>query len=139
VAALASGAASVADITGNAVAAGRQGGSVLRFMGRLQIFQTSQNQTVDLALGVTLVSADALAAGAVPDPQTDLQQSWYYWTRIRAQMAIDDNNISLSREFDIRTSRRIRSDQRLILVFEAGALAGTIGVSVSARLLWRTA
>ncbi len=80
------------------------------------------------------MTRDAFAAGAVPDPVSDLVD-WYY---LRHE-AVRSNDLAdiFTREFDIRTSRRIRGqDRTLIAVFDNPAASGVaVDVSISVRLL----
>ncbi len=85
--------------------------------------------------GVAVVNRDAAAAAvALPDPASDFQQSWYYWTA--RGMPGDTGNRTQSWDFDIRTKRRLRSGYDLIFVVENLSNELPIAVQISFRNLW---
>ncbi len=87
--------------------------------------------------GIGVVTEDALAALAVPDPASDFNQDWYYW---RAQtikvQTTNGGDQFVSWEADIRSQRRLRGGYRLILVVQAVTAPYQTRVHAGMRLLW---
>ncbi len=79
----------------------------------------SNNTTQQVALGITVMTNDAFAAGAVPDPLTgDFQQAWYYWTCLQLTHAAAAAPVT-EREVDIRTARKPRGGFKLVAITES--------------------
>ena len=100
------------------------GFTVRRMIGWFTGLAAAGNLTVTGALGIYVGDRDAFAAGAVADPLVDLMD-WYYlngYTR-RADVAAERSAPPLG-EFDIRSGRRIRGENRtLIAVLDVSAAA----------------
>ena len=74
-----------------------------------------------LALGMTVLTNDAFAALAVPDPLSDFQQDWYYWVAKAKVFDIDAGPQSIDWEADIRSARRLRGGFKLAVVSQSPA------------------
>jgi len=72
-----------------------------------------------VALGITVMTNDAFAAAAVPDPLTgDFQQAWYYWSCM--QLVHNASGVPPStRTVDIRTARKLRGGFKLVAITES--------------------
>ena len=89
-----------------------------------------------VAVGVAVVSLDALTAGAVPDPLSDFNQDWYYWTgRFLKHQASSDANVS-AWDVDIRSRRRLRGGYALMMAVETPVFAVDQEMHVGMRNLW---
>jgi len=80
-----------------------------------QVNSSVEPQT--LAVGMLVVSHEALTGDGVPSPLTDFQQDFYYWTTLYSY------NGSVVRanptvHVDLRTSRRMRGGYGLLMKFE---------------------
>ena len=111
-----------------------QGGlTILRMIGSLSIVPQVANLNVQFAHGILVMTEVAATAGVVPDPIVDLVD-WYYHQQRFVQQAFLD---TVYFPFDIRTSRRIRGqDRTLEHTIHNSASSGTgLEYSLSARLL----
>ncbi len=125
-------------LTGNATVAagGLQPGSatVLRMLGEYIIVPTAvpvalDNADVTVAIGV--VSSDAFAAGAgsLPDPGAEPEYPWLYWASHplffpSADATAGGAGISVRRGFDVKSMRKIKPRETLVLV---GQYANVVG------------
>ena len=93
----------------------RQGVTIARWIGELSLFSASiagAYGVEKLSIGVTMLDADAAAAGAFPDPNQPLDEpprGWVY----RTQCAVSQNGVGtdiITRcVFDIRAMRKFDS------------------------------
>ncbi len=115
------------------------GGTILRMIGELKV-ETSGAAAdhVDLDVGVAVVTVDAFLAGAVPDPNGDATYDWYYWnhldTHLPGNAAPAMNQGAMT--WDIRTARRLRAEQRLVLIIDKSASTAILNLSLGMRGLW---
>ncbi len=98
----------------------------------------TSNVIQQIALGITVMTNDAFAAAAVPDPLTgDFQQAWYYWTCM--QLVHSGVNAEPNKRMaDIRTARKLRGGFKLVAITESLAsndLDTTLFLSM--RNLWQ--
>jgi len=83
-----------------------------------------------------VINEEAFTAGAVPVPDVDITVSWHYWYSSSQGAMQADRTIQVP--FDIRTARKVRGDQRYVLVVKNSvASAATLQLSIPMRLLWR--
>jgi len=95
------------------------------------------NTVQQLATGISVVTADALAALALPDPIGDVATDWYYWTAAAAIMGAAAQTNPVEIDADIRTSRVLRGGYRLVLSTESPASNDVdTNVSLAIRALW---
>ena len=87
-------------------------------------------------IGITVMTNDAFTAGAVPDPLTDFQQSWYYWDIQQNRVATNVGLTSRPVYFDMRTQRVLRSGFKLALVTQTLIEDQAQFLDVTMRLLW---
>ena len=78
--------------------------------------------THEFAIGIAVVTMDAMAAGALPDPLGDFQQGWYYWTQRPMLVDAEAGLRTLDFDFDVRTMRKLRGGYRLALITETPIL-----------------
>ena len=87
-------------------------------------------------MGIAVVSEDALAATAVPDPASDFNQDWYYWTGRSIKVRAPEGPQVVTWDADIRSMRRLRGGYRLVMVSETGANEDSLEIHTTMRLLW---
>ena len=87
-----------------------------------------------ISVGVGVVTIDAVTAGAIPDPETDFTQGWYYWTG-RSPLLTSEHPM-VSWDTDIRTARVLRGGYRLVIVSETLLQELASDLTVSIRDLW---
>ncbi len=88
------------------------------------------------AIGIAVVTADAIAAGTLPDPFTDFQQSWYYWTKRSYRVGAVEGRVNDGFDFQVRTQRLLRSGYRLVLVSETVLEDQAQAIRIHMRNLW---
>ena len=90
-----------------------------------------------LGIGVGVVSLDALVAGAVPDPLSDFNQDWYYWTsRFLKHVTANQGPPAQQWEIDIRSRRRLRGGYALMLAAETPIGGVDQELHIGMRNLW---
>ena len=129
---------SATDITHPAIANNNEPtGTCVRLIGNWSFSPVVGVSLADynMSVGITLLTIDALAAFAVPDPAADVTQDWYFWDSWGGGMQADGSS-NITRAFDIRSSRRLREGFRLIWVTDnlVMELAGVLDVRI--RTLW---
>ena len=107
------------------------GFTVVRMFGDLVYRNVTGSQELQIAFGVAVMTVDALVAGAVPDPNTDLVD-WYYHKRLYGFRA---NIEAVSNPFEIRTARKIRGEDRTLGFVLDNIGANTLNFSFNFRLL----
>ena len=95
-----------------------------------------ENEVAHLAVGIAVVSLDALVAGAVPDPLSDFNQDWYYWTGRFFKHTATQQNPQLDWGTDIRSQRRLRGGYALMMAVETPAFAVAQEMHIGMRNLW---
>ncbi len=95
------------------------------------------NAEQTMSLGIVVVTEDGFLGGSVPDPESDFNQDWYYWTRRSLQhSSVGDGNAMVEWDFDIRSMRRLRGGYRLIGIVETPTQAVATVQMISLRALW---
>jgi len=94
------------------------------------------NQALEIYVGIGVVTQDALAAGAVPDPASDFHQDWLYWTRRAFKLPTLGGPSITTWDIDIRSARRLRGGYALVMVTETLAQNTTSQLQVAMRTLW---
>ena len=104
--------------------------TILRCMGEYVIQPTSSvtaGDEVIIAVGLAVVSTDAVAAGAgsLPDPSAEPEYPWLYWAShpfIFNAAGVDRlTDPSAGRfSFDVRSRRRVKPRESLALIVEYG-------------------
>ena len=118
------------------------GGTCKRMIGSVTFehaLQAAAVEVMEMAVGIAVVTKDGLAAGAVPDPLStvDQNQDWYFWRSFNSNVGIagsDGGRVVFP--IDIHTSRRLRGGYRLALVTEKAITELGIDVNISLRMLW---
>ncbi len=110
-------------------------GTIIRMIGHYNYFQRAAAiEESNIAVGVCVVTAEALAAGTVPDPLTDVTQDWYYWDHWEGMVGLDGQH---QVNFDIRSSRRLRERYRLVWISQNAVQELDTEIQVSMRALWQ--
>ncbi len=90
----------------------------------------------DVAIGMAVVTLDAITGLVLPDPLTDFQQSWYYWTERFMQSAAGTIN-QVDWDVDLRTARRLRGGYGMVIISETPLLGASSTLNITMRNLWR--
>ena len=111
--------------------------TIRRMLGHLTLsVQAADAAASFMSVGVAVVSQDALAAGALPDPEGDFNQDWYYWTRRSILVPALGGLFQLDWDFDIRSMRRLRGGYALVFISESPLNPQITDLEVSMRTLW---
>ena len=109
--------------------------TVLRMIGEYIISPTSAPTAGDqtrVIVGIGVVSADALAVGAsaMPDPGAEAEYPWLYWAdhpfffNSTALGGSGDGPIEGRYEYDIKSMRKLKPREALVLVVEYSNITG---------------
>ncbi len=112
---------------------------ILRCVGHLTFSLSAVSGTlVQVAgFGISVVTNDAFAALAVPDPISgDFQQGYYYWTSFGFNVTDGEGPNWQDMPFDVRTQRVLRSGYKLVMSSETPLQDQTTTVFISMRNLW---
>jgi len=109
--------------------------TIVRIRGNamLSFVHDALNESVNVALGLIVVSAQAAAAGAtsVPGPITDAGNDGWFWHQSASFMAMSATDLVENDQFrfeiDSKAMRKVNDDQRVLMVSE---LTVMLGVSV---------
>jgi len=111
------------------------GGTCLRVIGNLNYFHNAATfEQFNIGVGIAVVTKDALAAGALPDPLSDLEQDWYYWHSWEGLLGFSDGQHQ--ENFDIRTARKLREGYRLAFMMQSFTQELEGEIQVNLRTLW---
>ena len=93
----------------------------------------------EVGLGITVMTNDGFFALAPPDPLSDFQQDWYWWTFMSNMKETFSSEASYQEVFDIRSARRLRGGFKLVLVTETSVGGHPVAseLRVSMRNLWQ--
>ncbi len=119
-----------------------QAQTVIRMIGEYVISPTPggtfvAGDRVEIALGIAVVSSDAAALGstAMPDPIGDEAYPWLFWASHKlifagASPGGDEITAHVRRSFDIKSMRKMKADQDLVLVAQYVDLVGAPPITV---------
>jgi len=90
---------------------------------------------VSINVGIAVVSTDAAAVTAVPEPGGEARYPWLYWANHPiafegASAVPDDPRAALRVKFDIRSQRKVKPSESLVLITEYEDGNGTPSVLV---------
>jgi len=105
-------------------------------------FDLSQQSPINnaqqfVSIGIAVITADAFAAGATPDPEGDFDQDWFYWTRRAAFFEQNGSQQLWPWDVDIRSMRVLRGGYKLVMITENPTNGSVLNLHTSMRLLWR--
>ena len=129
----------VADISHELIIfADEPAGTCKRLVGNINLYADSivGAEEANFALGIAVVTEDALTAFAVPDSQFDLDQDWYYWYAWRGLVGNTGGGPQLTVNFDIHSVRRLRGGYRLMLTIQHTITEVQNRLTWNARTLW---
>jgi len=107
--------------------------TLLRVHANLRMNSSDANLSVDASFGLIMVDGDALAAQALPDPDTDPEASWLHWL---ARSFLPASDAQQQIQLDIKARRRFRgNDANLVAIWDNTDAAQTLDVQFSFRLL----
>ncbi len=84
-------------------------------------------------MGIAVVTNDGFAAGALPDPESDFDQDWYYWTR---RSLMDREGSQLNWEIDLHSMRRLRGGYKLVFISQTPTNENITELHANFRNLW---
>ena len=115
---ISAGAQGVVDLLGSIDVDTQVGMTCVRLLLNMVVGPDTSGQTVEGEHAVCIITSDAMAAGAVPDPSTD-EYPWYLKDGFLHVGDADAGPRTWEHKYDIRTSRRIKStDDRLLHIIE---------------------
>ncbi len=116
-------------------------GTILRMLGEYVIVPTAAPVAGDEALvtvGIGMVSTDAAALGetAMPDPASDADYDWLYWSSHRlvfGTTSVDPSSLgaSVRKLFDVRSMRKFKPSSSLVMVVQLESGIGDPPVTIS--------
>jgi len=115
------------------------GGTILRAIGDFRVETSGATADhVDIDVGIIVASTDAFNAAAVPDPNLDPTTDWYFWRHLDQHLPgnLSDSMNQGIISWDIRSSRRLKSEERLVFVINKSASTFILNMSLSMRGLW---
>ena len=120
-------------------------GTILRMLGSYIITATASVDAADcarIAVGIGLLSSDALAAGSasVPDPGSELEFPWLYWAEhslrfSKAQSTTisgDSTGSAVRAAFDVRSMRKFKEREGLGFIIEYLDMTGAPPLTITA-------
>ena len=119
---------------GSLPVAQRAGVTVVRMLLNYFMRPVSANLDIFVDTGILMVTSDALAVPAVPDPDQAEFPGWYFWRSQHLYGAVDQVK---EFDFDIRTKRKIPGpNQGLVWVVANNVISdASVEISLSHRLL----
>ena len=128
----------VDDLLSNIATGNRQGATVTRMILDLNVHPVDVTLLYEMYWGVTIISADALAALALPDPQNVDDADWLVHGRLIGRSANLSGKEGDDRvQVDIRSQRILRSvSDRLVLVTDVDT-TGDLDYSHMVRVLMK--
>ena len=126
----------VQDITPNQVQQGYSPTATLRRL--IATFELSNDgvgtEYFPLHVGMSVVTDDALGVGALPDPETDLDQDFYYWTYRKPKL--NASEVGLAWTYDTKSMRRLREGYRMVVMMSHPIYEVTGRLDMGIRTLW---
>jgi len=119
------------DVDENAIA--KQGLTLLRSFITLRLNSVDALLSAESVFGFIMMDGDAVAAGAFPDPRTDVDAPWLYWDR-RVLLPPSDSGQHL--RIDIRAKRRFAgNDMNFMFILDNDDAAQSLEFVLAFRLL----
>ena len=118
-----------------------KGSTITRMLIDMIMRNTAVAQTNQLFWGITIMNADARAAGAFPDADDVSDRAdWLVRGRLMGNAdSLSDSSQWSRTHLDLRTQRMMRAEEdELQLVMDAGGTGFTLDVSAFVRVLVRT-
>ena len=111
-----------------------QGVKIVRMIGSLRVNSIDVSLSVEWAAGITVVGKDADQANAIPDPVTDTAHGWMWWmSRVSPPPGAGGTSIQI--DLDIKSQRRLRSQDRPIFVIDNHDGFETLEFALALRVL----
>ena len=110
-----------------------------RMIWNFELSNTEEPPTTgqEIAIGIAVVGEDvAVTGGALPDPLSEFNKDWYYWVHKVLTVIGTGAKLFLEWEVIIKTMRRLRGGQRLIIVTETPLATDEMTLNASVRMLW---
>ncbi len=121
--------------------------TIVRTRGQITVIsdQAAAGERPFGALGMNIVSAEALAAGAasIPPPYSNSgDDGWFlhqfFDAPVRFGSGVGFNNISKTFAFDSKAMRKVSPDDRIVVMVENGSAADGLVFLLSFRMLLKT-
>jgi len=114
---------------------GRVGLSVVRILGTLNIFGSTQDAPGEYAAGIAMIPAEA-GVTTLPDPVTDSDFPWLWWTRGATSRSGDP--IVARVPVDVKSRRRFREAfSSLVFVIDNDDPAVILEFNIGLRMLFQ--
>ena len=113
------------DLLSNITSANRVGATITRMIGKMYFEAEALTNKHEVFVGVTLVNADAQAAGAFPDADQVDDADWLYHSYVRFSSGnLSDGSQNGMITFDVRSQRKIHAAaDRLLLITDVGGFS----------------
>ena len=137
--ALVQGSQSVVNLTANLQDDEKKGMTLVRTIVDLELAAQATGTGGKLSMGIVMVSDDSLAAGAVPDPEDNIDKPGWLWKSLRSffTSTINDHAQATVVQHDLRGMRKFpASGADLVLIMTNFAGTVTVNVDGLIRMLW---
>ena len=113
----------------------RQGLTVVRMLLKLEVGPNTVGEIVQYQIAVMVAEADAVAAGALPEPGTDIL-NYYLHDGGSIRTDVDAGPPQRTETYDIRTARKIPSQAHtLVFIIENTDAVNSLTFGLFSRLL----
>ena len=107
----------------------------MRILCDLYMIPPSTSGDYPFTFGFMMVDADAGAAGATPDPQTDVSSPWLYWRQGHLHVRSNTTLTDFHYQIDIKARRRITTQSDLVFIAESGGMQANVDITLGGRVL----
>ena len=111
------------------------GKTLLRIVGNVVLNASVTTGEYAATAGIIVVTEEARAAGAFPEPRSD-EADWLYMRQFYSRRVLNEPATPSDWQLDIHAKRKWGDDKVVELLFESAGNPSTIGVSLNLRLLF---
>ena len=116
-----------------------QGKTLMRIIYDLHVIPPNTTGDYPFTFGIMMVDADAVAAGATPDPMTDLADPWLIWRQAHIAMHANTGPYQAGglagMPGDVKARRRITASSDVLAIFESGGMTASVDITMGGRIL----
>ena len=126
------------DLSQNVIDALKNGSTIVRTLIDMTAVLTAAGTGGNIFLGIAMVSDDAVAASAFPDPDVNYEPVSWMWRTARTIFTDSPNDSAQATRFsvDLRGKRKFQmGENNLYLLINAGALTANINLDGTIRFL----